>query len=500
MAYLDPSSFLTPIGRDGWRYRIQLQITNVSGDSKTIKYVVDAYGASAGSTWIRTSASQFYVNDNLLSSKATIYHEGLPTEGYIMHSGTVTVTGTSFKVKFVGGYYDYTSNDCNITQTVSIGGLTYTYSFNPNGGSGGPSSATKTAGVDFTFPSGAPTRSGYNFKGWSTNSGGSGTLYQPGRTYGGLSDGNVTWYAAWEKITYAVTYNANGGSNPPPAQEKIHGQHLILSSAKPGTSKRATLTYDARGGTVSPSTKAVDLTFLSWNDKANGSGTSYKPGGSYKTDGPVTLYAQWGSGAIGSLPTPTREGCEFIGWFTDPDDGTQVTSSYEISSATTIYAHYNYTVSYDCDGGEPESLPSQTKYHGVNLKLTTMKPWKLGMELKGWATSRGGSISYGIGGIYANNAPITLYAIYGVAEYTVRFEDGYTGAILKTEQVKAGGAATPPPAPKREGYDFVGWMGEYKCVYGDSVVYAMWSSCPVYVMNNKHEWVKLWDYIKLKEK
>lgn len=498
MAYLSPSSFLTPIGRDGWRYRIQLSLLSVSGSSKTIKYVVDAYGASAGSTWIRTSSSDFYINGVHLSSKDTIYHEGLPTEGYIMHSGTTTVTGSSFTVKFVGGFYDYTSHDCDITQTIAIEGLSYTYTFDPNGGTGGPTSATKTAGIDFTFPNNEPTRSGYNFKGWSTNSSGSGTLYKPGTTYSGLSDSNTTWYAAWGLITYTVTYNANGGSNPPGAQNKIHGQNLILTSSVP-TSKTAELTYDARGGSVTPSSKNVPLSFLSWNDKSDGTGTSYKPGGSYKLDKPITLYAQWGSGVIGDLPTPTRENCEFIGWYTDSEAGTTVTSSYSISEPETIYAHYNYTVQYDCDGGEPDTLPSQIKYHGTNLTLTNMKPWKLGMELKGWATSRGGGISYYPGGTYANNAPATLYAIYGTAKYTVRFEDGYTGAILKTEQVKAGGSATPPAAPKRDGYEFVGWMGEYKSVYADSVVYAMWSSCPVYVLNDKHTWVKLWDYIKLKE-
>ena len=386
------------------------------------------------------------------------------------------------------------------SKSVSAPAANHTYTFNPNGGSGGPTSATKTQGVDFTFPTSKPTRTNYLFTGWNNTSINGGTLYQPGQTVGGLPDSDVEWWANWKLNAWTVTYNANGGSGAPSSQDKIYNQTLILNTSGPSTPKKARLTYDARGGSVSPSYKDISLDFTGWNTNSAGTGTSYAPGGSYTRNEAVTLYAQWGSGVIGSLPTPTRSDCEFIGWYTDPEGGSKVDSNYRISGYTTLYAHYNYTIHYDCDGGEPESLPDQVKKHEVNLTLTSMKPWKLGMELKGWATTRGGSISYYPGGTYANNDTATLYAVYGTAEYTVRFEDGYTGAILKTEQVKAGGAATPPPAPKREGYDFVGWMGEYKCVYRDSVVYAMWSTCPVYVMNNKHEWVKLWDYIKLKEK
>lgn len=384
--------------------------------------------------------------------------------------------------------------------TVSAPAATHTYTFNANGGSGGPTTATKTQGVDFTFPNSKPSWTNYIFTGWNNTGINSGALYQPGQTVNGLPDSDTTWWANWKLNAWTVTYNANGGSGAPASQNKIYNQPLTLNASGPSGHKTATLTYNARGGTVNPSNKQVPLDFTSWNTASNGSGTVYMPGAIYTANAPLNLYAQWGSGSIGSLPTPSRTDCEFLGWYTDPEGGTKVDSSYRISSDTTLYAHYNYTVKYDCDGGEPDTLPSQIKEHGKNLTLTTMKPWKLGMELKGWATTRGGSIAYYPGGIYANNDTITLYAVYGVGEYTVRFEDGYSGAILKTERVKAGNNATPPAPPKRDGYEFVGWMGTYKSVYADSVVYAMWSACPVYVMNDKHEWVKLWDFIKLKEK
>jgi uncharacterized repeat protein (TIGR02543 family) len=71
-----------------------------------------------------------------------------------------------------------------------------------------------------------------------------------------------------------------------------------------------TVTYNANGGigTIAPATKVHDLdlslpfgfgiirngyTFAGWNTDANGTGTNYDPGASYKMNAGVTLYAMW---------------------------------------------------------------------------------------------------------------------------------------------------------------------------------------------------------------
>lgn len=79
------------------------------------------------------------------------------------------------------------------------------------------------------------------------------------------------------------------------------------------------------------------------------------------SDTPISNYAKSGNGAaaisqitykkkssylstypINDIPVPTREGYNFIGWFTDPVGGTQVTSSTIINTQNTheIYAHW----------------------------------------------------------------------------------------------------------------------------------------------------------------
>ena len=82
---------------------------------------------------------------------------------------------------------------------------TYTISYDANGGSGAPSSQTKTYGVTLTLSSTTPTRTGYTFNGWNTASGGGGTAYAAGANY--TTNAAATLYAQW-------TQNATVPGNP----------------------------------------------------------------------------------------------------------------------------------------------------------------------------------------------------------------------------------------------------------------------------------------------
>lgn len=76
------------------------------------------------------------------------------------------------------------------------------------------------------------------------------------------------------KLTYRVTYSANGGNanSVPEAQTKIHNTTLVLSTTVP---------------------KRPWCSFLGWNTKADGSGTHYAAGGTYTGNAALTLYAIW---------------------------------------------------------------------------------------------------------------------------------------------------------------------------------------------------------------
>ena len=46
------------------------------------------------------------------------------------------------------------------------------------------------------------------------------------------------------------------------------------------------------------------------------------------------------AGTLSSLPTPTRSGYTFLGWYTAPEGGTKITTSTVFTKDTTLYAHY----------------------------------------------------------------------------------------------------------------------------------------------------------------
>ena len=71
---------------------------------------------------------------------------------------------------------------------------------------------------------------------------------------------------------YKVSYNANSGTDAPEWQTKYYDKDLTLREEVP-----------TRTG----------YTFMGWNTKADGSGTSYAPGATYRNNADVTLYAQW---------------------------------------------------------------------------------------------------------------------------------------------------------------------------------------------------------------
>ena len=130
--------------------------------------------------------------------------------------------------------------------------------------------------------------------------------------------------AVYENIlaanAYTVSYNVNGGTGSIASQTKTHGTNLTLTTTKP-TGKSFTVTYNANGGTVSSSSKTFSQSFTNWNTAANGSGTAYNAGATYSTNASVTLYAQYANPSIGSLPTPTRSGYAFDGWYTAANGG-----------------------------------------------------------------------------------------------------------------------------------------------------------------------------------
>jgi len=70
-----------------------------------------------------------------------------------------------------------------------------------------------------------------------------------------------------------------------------------------------------------------------------------------------------------------------------------------------------FTVSYNANGGK-NAPGSQTKTEGTALALTTDEPAREGYTFKGWALSESGAAAYEAGAAYADDADVTLYAVW----------------------------------------------------------------------------------------
>lgn len=221
----------------------------------------------------------------------------------------------------------------------------YTLTYDANGGSGAPSSESNI--LSTTISSAIPIRDGYDFLGWGTSSSATSASYVAGDTISLSSD--TTLYAIWRIKTYEVTYNANGGSGAPSTQHKVHDIALTLSSTRPTrnslNSGNYVVTLDFNNDIyIQESLTAAIITrysFVCWTTNLNGAGTSYRPGESYTTNAPLSLYALYSSDIViepVTLPTPTRGGYEFMGWATSATASSGVVGSYTPTKNITLYA------------------------------------------------------------------------------------------------------------------------------------------------------------------
>ena len=406
--------------------------------TKTTKYTFNGWKATNGTTYAAGGSYTANAATTMTAqwtSKATTTSVTLPTP---------TRTGYTF-----GGWYKEPActnkvgnGDASYTPTADATlyakwtANTYTVAFKANGGSGAPSSQTKTYGVDLTLSSTKPTRTNYTFKSWNTKSDGSGTSYAAGAKY--TTNAAATLYAQWTQNTWTVSYAANGGSSTPSSQSKVAGTALKLASAISHANATATITttFNANGGSATgasgnklTSTKTTSYSFTKW--KAT-NGTLYSAGGSYTTDAATTMTAQWSSSnsyTTITLPTPTRTGYTFNGWYTAASGGSEAGkagASHKPTADATLYAHWTiitHTVTLDPQGGSV-SPASLTKTYGTALTLPT--PTRTGCTFLGWNTAAAGTGTHygtGSGGYTYDAGDRKLYAQWigvSVSSFSVR--------------------------------------------------------------------------------
>jgi len=237
----------------------------------------------------------------------------------------------------------------------------HTLTVNPNGGSWNSTTSTSTVDMYYeeTKTIDNPTRTGYKFDSWSVSDASS-TLTD---TTFKMGTANTTLTAKWSANTYTVSFDANGGS---------------VSTAN------KTVTYDETYSTLPTPATRTGYTFDGWFTAASG-GTQVTADTKVAITSNQTLYAHWtaikytvtfdangGSvtpasstvtyGSSVTLPTPTRSGYTFTGWYTAKSGGTKVTSIPSLTSNITVYAQWYVDTLYVYNNGTKMSGWSNFAY------------------------------------------------------------------------------------------------------------------------------------------
>jgi uncharacterized repeat protein (TIGR02543 family) len=410
---------------------------------------------------------------------------------YVAGQGNLTYSGRNFNgwnTNSTGTGIDYVAGsslkvDADVTlyakwNTVAM--TTFTVTFESNGGSS-VQRQTVNSGATATRPIN-PTRSGYTFDNWYSNSGLT-TVY----SFSTPVTANITLYAKWNATAatkYTVTYNANGGSGTVPAAQTVNAGSAITLA----------------GGS---SLTRTGYTFGGWNTNASGTGTTYGASTSYTPSSSITLYAKWNAAAAttytvtynanggdGTVPATqtvnagsavtladgselTKSGYTFSGWNTDASgSGTtfEAGTLYTPSGSITLYAKWHdltaatYTVSYNTNGGDGATPDEQTVDAGSTITLDDGSGLtKSGYTFGGWNTDASGTgDNYSAGSSYTPSGSITLYAEWNpvsVTTYTVDF-DSNGGSAVPSQSVISGATATRPANPTRNGFNFDNWYSD----------------------------------------
>lgn len=238
---------------------------------------------------------------------------------------------------------------------------------NPCGVSDPNGSATiyaKWTGGEITLP--VPTRFGYSFVGWFKNADCSGNDFKAGGTGYTPANNNETFYAKWTPNDLTVKYSAGGVTGiSVPADQKFKYDGTVTTAAP--LTKNFTVTYDYNGVTGSDIvTEATpSCAWTGWYcvncDKKFAANTTYEGKDFGVNAGDIFLTANWSTAEI-TLPSPTRPGYTFDGWYEDEDPFKTLAGKggdkYIHDSDITLHAKWTphtFTVTYDANGMNPDA-------------------------------------------------------------------------------------------------------------------------------------------------
>lgn len=439
----------------------------------------------------RTLVAKYQIKSYIVNAVSDDTTKGIvsPAGQTVEHGKNATVTASrKTGYKFDGWYNGSTkvtstnpytfAPTANITLTAkwAINTVSDTIKISPSGG--GTVSPNPVIGQENTAISTTATpATGYNFKHWRYNDSSASGGYSESTTnplkitVTGKRD--VT--AVFELKSYTVTWNANGGTVSPASVSKTHGSTL---GTLPTPTRAATAEYSytfagwftaASDGTQISSTTTVtgNVTYYAHWTATKRSYTATFNGNGGSTPSPSSITKKYNA-ALGTLPTCSRTGYTFLGWYTASSGGTKISTTTVVTKDITYYAQWSinsYTLTFNPNGGTVTPTSKDLEYNSAYGTLPTptrASDAQYTYTFAGWYTAAtGGTQVTAATKMAAKDTTVYAHWTSNTRSYTVSYQTTY-GTLNRTSQSiaynsKGSCTLTMPDNTAEFTYTFVGW-------------------------------------------
>ena len=333
----------------------------------------------------------------------------------------------------------------------------YNITMDLNGGSGETTLLYTVIDDEFALPT--PTRNGYEFVGWT----GEGiTTPQTSVIIPKGSTGNKAYTANWKVIEYTITLDTNGGPVVSPIKYTVEDTFTLPYIFRPGY-EFAGWTLDGSG--MLPFTPLIiypgttgDLHYKAEWRLAEYTITMDLDGGSGQEKVVYTITDE-----EFELPTPTRNGYEFVGWtgerITTPQTSVKIPKGSTGNKAYTAnWKVIRYTITLVTNGGAVIASIRYTVEDSVTLPIPPDRP---GYEFSGWVLDGSGQFPSTPMIIPKGSTGDRIYkAEWRVATYTITYVShgkAYNWVQYTINNSVYFGVPEEEPSYYLPGYTFVGW-------------------------------------------
>jgi len=381
--------------------------------SKTATFVVD------GETY---DSATYAAGDEIAAPAVNPGKEGYEFKGWALEGTTDILT------------FPQTMGNANVTYVAIFTEVAkYTAKFVVDGVT--VSEAEYATGAAIEAPA-DPSKTGYNFAGWSP-------------AVGTMGSADITFNATWTAKSYTVTY-INGDATHQTLPVSFDNAYTL--PVEPGKLGHEFAGWVDAQGNAMPAKHTVDANvtyYAKWNAgtytatfKANGGVFAANGSDTYTVD---VVFGQ----KITAPAAPTKTGNNFLGWTPEVGnmtaEGMTFTAQWEAAKIAVYFMD-----------GDTLIEPKEGEY-GSDISAIS-NPSKDGYTFAGWVDANGAPVQFPI---TLGTEAVYVYAKWNAKPYYIEFY-GYNGSSandwISGEEQLCGAAIATPELMDYKGYTFIGWF------------------------------------------